>query len=69
MTPSDSTRPTGRTRETEREDAQTKAHADREPTPEEEKLAEKNQLDPEAAKNYEDMAERGANQKGEGRID
>jgi hypothetical protein len=69
MTPSDSTRPSNRTRDAEREDAQTKAHADREPTSEEEKLAEGNQLDPEAAEHYEEMAERGVNQKGEGRID
>jgi len=68
VTPSDSTRPSNRTRDTEREDARTKAHADREPTPEEEKLAEKNQLDPQAAEHYEEMAERGVNQKGEGRI-
>jgi len=69
MTPSDSTRPTKRTRDAEREDAQTKAHADRQPTPEEEKLAEQNALDPDAAEHYEEMAERGADQKGEGRID
>jgi hypothetical protein len=69
MSPSDSTRPSNRTRDAEREDAQTKSHADREPTSDEEKRAEQNPLDPNAAEHYEDMAERGANQKGEGRID
>jgi hypothetical protein len=62
------TRPSDRTRDAERDDAQTKPHADREPTPEEAKLAEKNKLDPNAAEHYEEMAERGADQKGEGRI-
>jgi hypothetical protein len=38
------------------------------PTPEEEQTADSLELDPEVAKNYEEMAERGANQKGEGRI-
>jgi hypothetical protein len=65
---SDSTRPSDRTRETEREDAQTKAHADREPTPEEAKLAEGQTLDPDVAEHYEEMAEKGANEKGEGRL-
>jgi hypothetical protein len=69
MTPSDSTRPSDRTRDAERDDAQTKAHADREPTPEEAKRAEGNALEPDVAEHYEDMAERGADAKGEGRIE
>ena len=43
--------------------------ADRMPTPEEERLAEKNKLDPEVAKHEKEMAERGVAQKGEGKID
>jgi hypothetical protein len=42
--------------------------ADREPTPEEEAVADKHPLDPEAAKAYEEAIERGANLKGEGEI-
>jgi hypothetical protein len=38
------------------------------PTPDEEKAAESLEVDPEAAEHYEEMAERGAHQKGEGRI-
>jgi hypothetical protein len=64
----DSTRPNDRTREAEREDAQTKAHADREPTADEAKLAEGHAADPDVAEHYEDMAERGADAKGEGRL-
>jgi hypothetical protein len=41
---------------------------DRMPTPEEERLAEENKLDPKVAKNFEDANERGASQKGEGRL-
>jgi hypothetical protein len=57
------------THEADRRDAEVKAHADREPTPEEEKLAEKNKLDPTEARKIEEQYERGANAKGEGRID
>ena len=57
------------THEADRRDSEVKGHADRMPTPEEEAAAERQKLDPEAAKHYKEMAERGANQKGEGRID
>jgi hypothetical protein len=67
-TPDDQTRPSDRTRATEDEDARTPARADREPTPDEEKTAEGLDLDPEVAEHYEEMAERGANQEGEGRL-
>jgi hypothetical protein len=67
--PADATRPNDRTRETEREDARTQAGADREPTSDEEKAAESaGELDPKVAEHYEEMAERGANQQGEGRL-
>jgi hypothetical protein len=63
------TRPSNETRAAEREDAQQTADPDREPTPEEERAAEGLEVDPDVAKNYEEAAERGANQQGEGRID
>jgi hypothetical protein len=67
-TPSESARPSDRTRETEKDDARTPAGADRAPTPEEEHSAERADVDPEVARHYEEMAERGANQEGEGRL-
>ena len=68
MTPSEPTRPTDRTREAEREEAKTTSHADREPTEEEAKIAEGTTLDPKVSEHEKEMAERGANQKGEGRL-
>jgi hypothetical protein len=41
---------------------------DRMPTPEEERLAEQQELPPGTAEHYKEMAERGAHQQGEGRI-
>ena len=38
------------------------AHADREPTAAEEKLAERNEIDPDVADHHKEMTERGANQ-------
>jgi hypothetical protein len=38
------------------------------PTPEEERIADSLEVDADAAKHYEEMAERGAKQKGEGRV-
>ncbi|HEY5013602.1 MAG TPA: hypothetical protein VIK61_12985 [Acidimicrobiia bacterium] len=67
-TPSDPKRPSDATREFESEDAHTEAGADRAPTSDEEKSAETNELDPKVAEHYEEMAERGANQQGEGRL-
>jgi len=62
------TRPSGDTRATERDDAQTPAGADREPTPEEAQAAEELTVDPKVAEHEREMAERGANQKGEGKL-
>jgi hypothetical protein len=62
------TRPSDDTRAAEREDAQRKAGADREATPEEGERAEARELQPEVAEHEREMAERGANQKGEGRL-
>lgn len=64
------TRPNDETKQTEREDAKVKAGADRMPTPEEEAVADELPgADEAVSENYREMAERGANQKGEGRID
>ncbi len=49
-------------------DADVKAGADRMPTPEEERVAESTEIDESVAENEREMAKRGANQKGEGRI-
>lgn len=63
------TTPNNDTRATEREDAREQAGPDREPTPEEEKIAEQLRSDPKVSKSYEEAIERGADQKGEGRVD
>jgi hypothetical protein len=65
---SEQTRPNDETRAAERDDAQVRAGADRQPTPEEEQRAESSKLDPEVVEHEREMAERGANQKGEGRV-
>ena len=57
------------TRAADRKDANVSARPDRRPTEEEAALAEQHDVDPEAAAHYEEMAERGANQRGEGRIE
>jgi len=62
------TRPSAETRDAERDEAAAPHDADRAPTKDEEAAAEGNSLDPETAEHYEEMAERGASQKGEGRV-
>ena len=62
------TRPSAETRDAEHDEAGAPHDADRAPTREEEEAAERNPLDPETAEHFEEMAERGANQKGEGRV-
>jgi hypothetical protein len=64
----DHTKPSAETRAEEREEAEADHRADRPPTADEEAAAEDLEVDPDAAKHYEEMAERGAKQKGEGRI-
>lgn len=49
-------------------DAQAAHRADRMPTPEEEAVAERQEVDPSVAAAYEDAMERGANVEGEGQI-
>ncbi len=65
----DRTKPNAETRDEEKREAQTQGKADRAPTAEEEQLAEQTKLDPEVSEREREMAERGVNQKGEGRID
>ena len=64
----DSTKPSPETKAAEREEALAPHTADRAPTAEEEAIADTLEVDPEAAASIEDMAKRGANQKGEGKI-
>ena len=64
----DRTKPTPETRAAEREEMDARHAADREPTAGEEQAAEDLEVDPAAALSYEEMAERGAKQQGEGRI-
>jgi hypothetical protein len=65
---SDRTRPSPETREAESREASRPASADRQPTSEEEALAQRNELDEGVVEHEKEMAERGAHQKGEGRI-
>jgi hypothetical protein len=63
------TRPSDKTRAAEASDAKQKAEPDDMPTKEEEAAAERaGDVDPEVAEHYKEMAERGADQKGEGRL-
>jgi hypothetical protein len=57
------------TREAERRQANMAGRADRPPTDDEERAAEAFDLDPDVAEHEREMVERGAHQKGEGRID
>jgi hypothetical protein len=63
----DRTKPSPETRDVEREDALIQAGPDRPPTEEEERDAPTELTDEQRA-NYEEMAERGAQHRGEGRI-
>ncbi len=63
------TRPSNTTRDAEEADAQVHASPDKMPTPDEEEAAERAPAEsPEVAENYEEAIERGARQKGEGRL-
>lgn len=56
------------TRQVDEEDARAPHRADRMPTADEERRADELELDPDVAEAYEDAIERGANVRGEGRI-
>jgi hypothetical protein len=64
----DRTKPTAETRAAEREEMDARHEPDRAPTPDEEAVAETLELDPDVVEHEKEMAERGAKQKGEGRI-
>ena len=65
----ESTRPSDETRAAEEEDAQVHAEADDMPTEDEEAAAERaGKPDPSVGEHYKEMRERGADQKGEGRL-
>jgi hypothetical protein len=65
----DATRPDDETRRFESEDAQARHEPDKMPSPEEEEAAERAGTPSEdVAEHYEEMAERGAKQEGEGRL-
>jgi hypothetical protein len=65
----DRTSPSAKTREEEAAEAAKKADAGRPPTEAEEAAADSSaDLDPEVGEHYEEMLERGANQRGEGRV-
>ena len=66
--PSKQSRPSEATRATEREDAKRTAGPDRQPNEEEIALTEDLEVDPDTREHYKEMAERGAKQRGEGRL-
>ena len=68
MSDSDHTRPSSATRAAEQAAAGKAHRADRPPTADEARLAERQRLDPDVAAHEKDMAERGKHQKGEGRV-
>jgi hypothetical protein len=67
-TPDNLAKVTQETREAERREAMMPADAGQMPTAEEEAAAEKNTVDPAVAAAEKEATERGANQKGEGRL-
>ena len=62
------TRPSAETREAEHAEAQATHESDRAPTPQEEAVAEAQEVEPDVAEHEEEMLKRGANQQGEGRL-
>jgi hypothetical protein len=64
----DHTKPNNATRQADRADAQADHAAPQKPTADEAAAAEAVDLDPEVAAHEKEMAERGAHQRGEGRI-
>jgi hypothetical protein len=62
------TRPSPETRAAEADDAQRPPGADRMPSEEEEQRADEQPLDPSVSEHEREMTERGADQRGEGRL-
>ena len=65
---SNPSRPTQKTRDAEAHEANAEHDADRDPTPEEAEIADSLEPDADVAEHEREMAERGAHQKGEGRL-
>jgi hypothetical protein len=57
------------TKDAERDEEEAQHRADRGPTPEEEKAAGDDSVPEDVRQHYQDMTERGVEEKGEGRID
>ncbi|HUI04465.1 MAG TPA: hypothetical protein VLZ77_13040 [Acidimicrobiales bacterium] len=64
----DHTEVTDATRQAEEEESAAAHEPDRAPTPGEEAAAEELSVDPDVREHYEEMAERGAEAEGEGRV-
>ncbi|HZQ26839.1 MAG TPA: hypothetical protein VFA94_03980 [Acidimicrobiales bacterium] len=64
----DHTKPTDATRQADQAAADADHKASEVLLPEEEAAADRNKLDPEVEQHYKEMVEKGAGQKGEGRI-
>jgi hypothetical protein len=62
------TKPDPRTKESERAEAEMHAAPDRAPTDEEARRADEQELDPDVREHADEMYEKGAHQKGEGRL-
>jgi hypothetical protein len=62
------TKPDEQTRSAERAEADEEHAPDRMPTPDEERRAEEHEADTSVAAHAKEMAERGKNQQGEGRV-
>jgi hypothetical protein len=62
------TRPSRATKPAERGEAKSRPSSGPAPTPADEAAADENELDPDVREHYEEMTERGAHQKGEGRV-
>lgn len=65
----DTTRVSDATRDAQRREEQMSASPGTMPTPDEERAAEKNHVDPAVAEAEKEATERGARQQGEGRIE
>jgi hypothetical protein len=68
-TKAEHTKPSAETREADRASADAPHGATETPTSEEERAAERNTVSPGVEEHYEEMTEKGAKQKGEGRIE
>jgi hypothetical protein len=64
----DHTKPNDATRQSDRDALHAEHTANEVPTPDEEAAAERNTVDPETPEHYQEMTDKGANQKGEGRL-